>query len=356
MEAFNFPDIKPLSRALESALMEKINNKTKPLGSLGVLEELALTLGLIQGSDSPQVDKPKMLVFAGDHGVVAQGVSPFPQEVTCQMVMNFLAGGAAVSVFCQQHDVPLQVVDVGVNGEFESMPLLTNRKVNMGTKDFSLAPAMTENEFLLALDAGVTEVNVAHSEGKNILLFGEMGIGNTTVGAALMSAFLSKPIRECVGAGAGSTSEGIEKKISVIENAFARIDAHYGTPIAQLNADVIAQEIAGFEVVAMAGAMLRSAELGLAYVVDGFICTSALLLASKLNQNVVDYGIFAHQSHERAHLDMLAHFKASPILSLSMRLGEGSGAIVALPIIQSAAIFLNNMASFESAGVSEGLS
>ncbi|WP_240009649.1 nicotinate-nucleotide--dimethylbenzimidazole phosphoribosyltransferase [Marinomonas algicola] len=354
MKAFDFPDIRPLSRAYESALMGRINNKTKPLGSLGMLEELALTLGLIQGSETPQVDKPKMLVFAGDHGVVAQGVSPFPQEVTCQMVMNFLAGGAAVSVFCQQHAVPLQVVDVGVNGEFESMPLLTNRKVNMGTKDFSVAPAMTESEFLLALNAGVKEVDVAHSEGKNILLFGEMGIGNTTVGAALMSAILSKPVRECVGAGAGVTHEGIEKKISVIENTFARIEAHYDTPIAQLDADVLAQELAGFEVVAIAGAMLRSAELGIAYVVDGFICTSALLLASKLNKSVVDYGIFAHQSHEKAHLDMLAHFKAKPILSLSMRLGEGSGAIVALPIIQSAALFLTNMASFESAGVSEG--
>ncbi|MCZ2722718.1 nicotinate-nucleotide--dimethylbenzimidazole phosphoribosyltransferase [Marinomonas sp. 15G1-11] len=355
MKAFNFPDIKPVATSLESALMEKINNKTKPLGSLGILETLALQLGLIQNSPSPTVDKPKMLVFAGDNGVAVQGVSPFPQEVTQQMVLNFLAGGAAVSVFCQQHNVPLQVVDVGVNAELATVPLLTNHKVGMGTKDFSVSPAMTEAEFLLALGAGVKEVDLAHSEGKNILLFGEMGIGNTTIGAALMSALLSKPVKECVGAGAGSTTAGIEKKIAVIETAFTRIEAFYQQPITDLSPEVIAQELAGFEVVAMAGAMLRSAELGIAYVIDGFICTAALLLASKLNPHVVDYGIFAHQSHEKAHLALLAHFKAKPILSLSMRLGEGSGAIVALPIIQSATVFLNNMASFESAGVSEGL-
>ncbi len=355
MKSFNFSGIKPVTYDLEPSLMMKINNKTKPLGSLGVLEELALKVGLIQGTESPSVDKPKMLVFAGDNGVVNQGVSPFPQEVTSQMVFNFLSGGAAVSVFCKQHNVPLQVVDVGVNAQFESMPLLTDRKVSMGTKDFTLSPAMSQKEFLSALHAGATEVDVAAEEGKNLLLFGEMGIGNTTTSAALVSALTQTAIAECVGAGAGSTSEGIKRKINVIEKAVARIEAERGLPITDLPATKIAEELAGFEIVAMAGAMLRSAEKGIAYVVDGFICSAALLLASKLNPLVAEYGIFAHESHEKAHLSLLSHFNAKPILSLSMRLGEGSGAIIALPIIQSAIVFLNNMASFESAGVSEGL-
>ncbi|MFT2109516.1 nicotinate-nucleotide--dimethylbenzimidazole phosphoribosyltransferase [Marinomonas sp. 2405UD68-3] len=355
MKSFSFSGIKPVAYDLEPILLMKINNKTKPLGSLGVLEELALKIGLIQGTESPKVDQPKMLVFAGDNGVVKQGVSPFPQEVTSQMVFNFLSGGAAVSVFCQQHHVPLQVIDVGVNSQFKPMPLLTDRKVNMGTKDFTQSAAMTQKEFLSALYAGAVEVDVAVEEGKNILLFGEMGIGNTTTSAALVSALTQTPIVDCVGAGAGATGEGIKRKISVIEKAFARIESKRGLPIAELGADKIAEELAGFEIVAMAGAMLRSAEKGIVYVVDGFICTAALLLASKLNPLVVEYGVFAHQSHEKAHLELLSHFKANPILSLSMRLGEGSGAIVALPIIQSAIVFLNSMASFESAGVSEGL-
>jgi len=355
VKSFNFSGIKPVAYDLEPTLMMKINNKTKPLGSLGVLEELALKIGLIQGTEYPNVDKPKMLVFAGDNGIVNQGVSPFPQEVTSQMVFNFLSGGAAVSVFCKQHNVPLQVIDVGVNSQFAPIPLLTDRKVEMGTQDFTQSPAMSQNAFLSALYAGVAEVDIAVDEGKNLLLFGEMGIGNTTTSAALVSALMQVPITDCVGAGAGATSEGIKRKISVIEKAFARIESERGLSIAELGADKIAEELAGFEIVAMAGAMLRSAEKGIAYVVDGFICTAALLLASRLNPLVVEYGIFAHQSHEKAHLALLSHFKANPILSLSMRLGEGSGAIVALPIIQSSVVFLNNMASFESAGVSEGL-
>lgn len=346
-------NIRPVAEEMSSALQQKIDNKTKPRGALGQLEAIALQLGQIQQSLSPQVDKPKMLVFAADNGVVAQGVSPFPQEVTMQMVFNFLAGGAAVSVFCRQHQVPLQVVDVGVNAEFMPTALLSQRKVAMGTQDFSLSAAMTNEQFATALNAGITETNQAVAEGHNILLLGEMGIGNTTTSAALMSALTGIATVDCVGAGTGADAAGMRHKVAVISAALERVSNDHQQSLSELDAITLGCELAGFEIVALTGAMLAAAAQGLVFVVDGFICTTALLLAAKMNPLVVQYAIFAHQSHEKAHQALLAHFSAQPILSLGMRLGEGSAAILALPLIQSAAVFMQQMASFESAGVSE---
>lgn len=343
---FDYP-ISVLPDTLTAALQHKIDNKTKPRGALGRLETIALQLGRIQNTLTPDVSQPKMLVFAADHGVVEQGVSPFPQEVTMQMVMNFLAGGAAVSVFCQQHQVDLRIVDVGVKAEFPEHPLLSQRKVAMGTQDLSVTEAMSPEQMAQALDVGRSEVNAAIESGSRILLFGEMGIGNTTTSSCLMAALTGLGPEQCVGPGTGADPAGVAKKAAVIRRALARIR------MSDQDTSDIACQFGGFEIVAMAGAMLQSAHRKTAFVVDGFICTVALLLASRWQPAVTEYAIFAHHSEETAHGTLLDLLAAQPLLSLDMRLGEGSGAILALPLIQSAALFLNQMASFESAGVSE---
>ncbi|TYL47436.1 nicotinate-nucleotide--dimethylbenzimidazole phosphoribosyltransferase [Marinomonas sp. IMCC 4694] len=339
--------------AIDSTLQQKIDNKTKPLGSLGEIEGLAFQLGHIQQTSSPDVSKPKMIVFAADHGVVAQGISLFPQEVTPQMVMNFLQGGAAVSVFCQQHKVPLRVVDVGVNAELEAHPLLGVRKVAYASQDFSVQAAMTGDQVALALQAGVDEVNLALDEGVNVLMFGEMGIGNTCVSSCMMTALMGVSPENCVGRGTGLDKAGVSHKAQIIQASLHRAEQDTGLPMSQWTAQTLAEQVGGFEIIAMAGAMLQSAQRQTAFVVDGFICTVALLFAQKVAPNVVAYAVFSHQSNEQAHTQLLAHFKAQPVLSLGLRLGEGSGAILAYPLIQSACVFLNQMASFDSAGVAE---
>lgn len=348
--------IPALASTLDETLQSKIDNKTKPIGSLGELEKLALQLGRIQQTLEPEITKPTMIVFAGDHGVVAQNISLFPQEVTQQMVLNFLAGGAAVSVFCQQHNVPLRVVDVGVNGNFEKADLLSQRKVAHGTADFSVQPAMSQYQYQAALQAGVAEVDLVKASGSNLLMFGEMGIGNTTTASALMSAITGIPASECAGSGTGLSSEGVSHKAQVILQTQQRIQQghHHDDCLSKLDTELLACECGGFEIVAMAGAMLRAAELGMAFVVDGFICSSAFLFARTLQPNVQSFAIFAHQSQEKAHTLLLEYMQAKPLLSLGLRLGEGSGAILALPIIQSAVLFMKNMASFDSAAVSKG--
>ncbi|BFM51210.1 nicotinate-nucleotide--dimethylbenzimidazole phosphoribosyltransferase [Marinomonas sp. THO17] len=344
--------ISPLSTTLDADLQLKIDTKTKPPGSLGALEQLAFQLGRIQGSLVPNVDSAKMLVFAADHGVVDQGISLFPQEVTPQMVMNFLMGGAAVSVFCQQHQVPLGVVDVGVKGDIAEHVLLSSRKVAHGSQDFSQMAAMTREQVAQAMHAGIEEVDQAIAEGCNLLMFGEMGIGNTCVSSCMMSALLGESGQVTAGRGTGLDDAGVSHKATVIQASLKRAQAETGKSIQQWDAETLAMQVGGFEILAMAGAMLQSASRNTAFVVDGFICSVALLFAHKVNPFVKDYAVFAHQSNEQAHKKLLAYLQAEPILSLDLRLGEGSGAILAYPLIKSACVFMANMASFESAGVS----
>lgn len=344
--------ISALPSVIEADLQHKIDTKTKPLGSLGELERIAFKLGKIQQTLTPDVSKPKMIVFAADHGVVAQGISLFPQEVTPQMVMNFLMGGAAVSVFCEQHNVPLRVVDVGVNAELAPHPLLGARKVAFASQDFSQQAAMTSQQVELAIQAGVDEANIAIDAGTNLLMFGEMGIGNTCVSSCMMAALMGVSAAESTGRGTGLDQAGVSHKAQVIEQSLMRAEQETGQTRSSWSAQTVAEQLGGFEILAMAGAMLQSAQRQTAFVVDGFICTVALLFAQKVAPNVSDYAIFAHQSNEKAHKVLLEQFNADPILSLNLRLGEGSGAILAYPLIQSACVFLNKMASFESAGVS----
>lgn len=329
--------------ALADRLDDAINNKTKPLGSLGALESLAKQLGLIQQTVAVAVDRPAVVVFAGDHGVVAEGISAFPQDVTWQMVENFLANGAAINVFARQNGAALHIVDAGVNHDFGARPGLVDRKVAHGTRNFALEPAMTAEQCATAMAHGAALV--ADLPG-NVVGFGEMGIGNTTSAAALMHKLAGIPVADCVGAGTGLSPEGVLRKQRVIE---AAVERHAGVSEAL---DVLAT-FGGFEIAMMAGAMLQAASLRKALLVDGFIVTSALLVASRIAPEILDYCVFAHCSDEAGHRRMLEQLGAKPLLQLGMRLGEGTGAALALPLLHAAANFLNEMATFSSASVSE---
>ncbi|TPE54488.1 nicotinate-nucleotide--dimethylbenzimidazole phosphoribosyltransferase [Maribrevibacterium harenarium] len=349
--------IAPVSGAMDEQIAHGINTKTKPLGSLGLLEKYAAKLAAIQQTLTPSVSKAQMLVFAGDHGVCAQGFSAFPAEVTPQMVHNFLHGGAAVSVFCQQHHVPLLVVDVGVNVEFTAHPLLCRAKVARGTYDFTVRPALELEQVEQALTVGRQRVRHSIEQyGTELFLFGEMGIGNTGVSSCLMSAILGISPEQTVGRGTGLDDDGVARKAMLIQRAFDRVKKEHGGSPGAWPLELVLQEFGGLEILAIAGAMLESAAHGRAFLVDGFICTVALLIAEQVNQHVLDYALFAHQSNEQAHQTLLEHFNAEPVLDLGLRLGEGSGAILAYPLLQSACVFLGQMASFESAGVADGSS
>ncbi|SHN44649.1 nicotinate-nucleotide-dimethylbenzimidazole phosphoribosyltransferase [Duganella sacchari] len=329
--------------ALAVQLDNAINNKTKPLGSLGVLEALAKQLGLIQNTRAISISKPAILVFAADHGVVAEGISAYPQDVTWQMVENFLAGGAAINVFAAQNSCDLRVIDAGVNHDFGPRSGLTDRKLAHGTHNFAQQPAMSSELCDTALATGMALV--AELEG-NVVGFGEMGIGNTTAAAALMHKLTGIPVAQCVGAGTGLSAEGILHKQHVIEAAVAKhvhaTEAH----------DVLAT-FGGLEIAMMAGAMLKAAELRKVLLIDGFIVTSALLVAARMQPAILDYCVFAHCSNENGHQQMLEALNAKPLLNLGLRLGEGTGCALALPLLHAAANFLNQMATFESAQVSE---
>jgi nicotinate-nucleotide--dimethylbenzimidazole phosphoribosyltransferase len=329
--------------ALAAQLDQAINNKTKPLGSLGVLEQLAKQIGLIQQTTQLTVAAPAILVFAADHGVVAEGISAYPQSVTWQMVENFLAQGAAINVFARQTGALLKVIDAGVNHDFGPRDGLIDRKIGPGTRNFAVEPAMTQVECAAALAAGAALVD--ELEG-NVLGFGEMGIGNTSAAAALMHKLTQTPVSECVGAGAGLSSEGILHKQHVIEAAALR-HADVTEPM-----NVLAT-FGGFEIAMMCGAMLRAAERRMVLLIDGFIVTSALLVAARLQPAILDYCVFSHCSDESGHKKLLHNLGGRPLLNLDLRLGEGTGSALALPLIHAAVNFMREMATFESASVSE---
>jgi len=338
------PAIAPTANAdLAAQLDHAINNKTKPLGSLGALEGLAKQLGLIQQTVAVSIDRPAILVFAGDHGVVAEGISAYPQDVTWQMVENFLGNGAAINVFARQNGAGLHIVDAGVNHDFGPRPGLVDRKIAHGTRNFAREAAMSAEQCAMAMEHGAALV--AGLQG-NVIGFGEMGIGNTTAAAALMHKLAGIPVADCVGAGTGLSPEGVLRKQRVIEAAAER---HAGATQAF---DVLAT-FGGFEIAMMSGAMLQAAALRKTLLIDGFIVTSALLAASRMCPAILDYCVFAHCSDEAGHRRMLEQLGARPLLQLGMRLGEGTGAALALPLLHAAANFLNEMATFSSASVSE---
>ncbi|VVE57251.1 nicotinate-nucleotide--dimethylbenzimidazole phosphoribosyltransferase [Pandoraea anhela] len=342
-------DIAAPSAAMDDSLQHAIDTKTKPPGSLGALERVAHRLGRIQQSTAPDLTRAAMLVFAGDHGVVAAGVSPYPQAVTAQMVLNFLGGGAAINVFCRANDIEMEVINAGVVADFPSHASLVDIPVARGTRNFLDAPAMTREQLEAALTAGAARVVTHASRGTRMIGFGEMGIGNTSSAACLMQRLTGLPLPACVGRGTGVDDAGLARKTAILERALAAHPAT-GTPPDPL--DTLAT-FGGFEIAMMTGAYLAAAKLGLVIVVDGFISTAALLVASRVSPAVLDYCVFAHASDETGHRAMLDALGAEPLLQLGLRLGEGTGAALAMPLIRAAAAFLREMATFEGAGVSD---
>lgn len=328
--------------ALSEILDHAINNKTKPFGSLGVLEELARQIGLIQGTVHPELRAPEILVFAADHGIVAENVSAYPQGVTWQMVENFLSQDAAINVFSRQNECALQIIDAGVNHDFGLRPFLLDLKIRFGTRNFAVEPAMTVPECTTAMRHGM---ELAAALKGDVVGFGEMGIGNTTSAAAIMHKITAIPVVDCVGTGTGLSIEGVLHKQAVIE-ASAALHAKSMTPI-----DILAT-FGGFEIAMMAGAMLQAAALRKILLIDGFIVTSALLVAARLQPAILDYCVYSHCSNENGHRKMLAYLQARPLLQLDLRLGEGTGCALALPLLHAAVNFLRDMATFDSAQVS----
>ena len=341
---FTVPPIDDLQdEALTARVQTALDQKTKPQGSLGRLETLALKLAQIQGRDLPALEHPQMVVFAGDHGLAARGVSAFPSDVTWQMVENFLAGGAAVSVLARQHGLALTVVDAGVKHEFAPRPGLLQRKIGWGTADALDGPAMSAAECAAAIETGA---GVVRSLPGNVLLFGEMGIGNTSSASLLMARLTGEAIDRCTGRGTGVDGPALVRKTEILRKVLAR-HAAATAPLDALAA------FGGFEIAMLVGAVLEAAAQRRVIVVDGFIVSSAVLVASRLAPHVLQRCVFAHQSDESGHRLMLARLEAEPLLSLGLRLGEGSGAALAWPLLDSACRILAEMASFASAGVSD---
>ncbi|WP_295856442.1 nicotinate-nucleotide--dimethylbenzimidazole phosphoribosyltransferase [uncultured Xylophilus sp.] len=330
--------------ALAARLQHLLDNKTKPRGALGRLEALALRIGLILGTEAPALTAPQLLVCAADHGLAARGVSAYPSDVTWQMVENFLAGGAAVSVLARQHGIALTVADCGVRHDFAPRPGLVVRKAAHGTADAAHGPAMTAEQCTAAIGHGRAIVQALPG---NALLLGEMGIGNTSAAALLLARLAGCDIADCTGAGTGLDAAGIVRKTEVLRAVLAR-HADIYAPL-----DVLAA-MGGLEIATLVGAVLQAAEERRVIVVDGFITTAAVLVALALEPAVVQRCVFSHRSGERGHARMLDHLGAEPLLDLGLRLGEGSGAALAWPLLVSACAVLRDMASFEAAGVSRG--
>lgn len=329
--------------ALTAALQHKIDRKTVPHGALGRLAALALRLGQILGTTAPRLQAPQLVVFAADHGIAARGVSAYPSDVTWQMVGNFLAGGAAVSVLARQHGIVQTVVDCGVRHDFEPAPGLVLRKIAPGTADSSQGPAMSAAQCAQALGNGIELVRQLPG---NALVLGEMGIGNTSAASLLAARVGGLDLAEVTGAGTGLDAAGIARKTAVLREALA-INADAREPLAALAA------LGGFEIATLVGAALQAASQRRVILVDGFIASSAVLVACQLAPAVLQRCVFAHRSNERGHARILQLLDATPLLDLGMRVGEGSGAALAWPLLESACRILNEMASFESAGVSD---
>ncbi|MBI3524986.1 MAG: nicotinate-nucleotide--dimethylbenzimidazole phosphoribosyltransferase [Betaproteobacteria bacterium] len=338
--------IPALATGLTAALQAKIDGKTKPPGSLGRLETLALQIGLIQNTPTPQLSNPHILVCAGDHGAAKAGVSAYPQDVTWQMVENFLAGGAAINVLARQAGMALTVVDAGVNHDFGARSGLIDAKVAHGTANYLEGPAMSADQRDAALAHGGRIVRGLADAGCNVLGFGEMGIGNTAAASLITHCLTGLPLAICVGRGTGLDDAGLERKRKLLTQALPHYTGAHDDALA-----VLAQ-FGGFEIAMLAGGMLAAAERRMLLLIDGFIVTAALLVAAKLAPALLDYCVFAHRSDEAGHALQLDHLGVKPLLQFGLRLGEGTGAALAYPLVAAAVALLDQMASFESAGVS----
>ena len=334
---------------MQAAIQEKIDNLNKPKGSLGRLEELAMQICLIQQTLEPSLAHPCHLLLGGDHGIEREGVSVSPREVTWQQMINFTRGGGGVNMFCRQHGFKLRIIDVGVDYDLSEVDGIIDRKIGRGTKNFLYEPAMSEDEFDCAIQIGSDLVDDCAAEGCRILCIGEMGIGNTSPSSIWMSLFGDIPLKNCIGAGAGLNNDGIRHKYEVLSKALKnyRASIHHPSTISHL------KYFGGFEMIAAIGAMLRAAELHIVILVDGFIMTACALASILLYPDTQDYMIFTHCGDESGHKMMLDIIDAKPLLHLGLRLGEGTGALCAFPIIDSAVRMMNEMNNFDNAKITK---
>ncbi len=347
MKRFN---VNSVDRSLQGAIQEKIDNLNKPKGSLGRLEELAMQVCLVQQTLEPSLAHPCHLLLGGDHGIEREGVSVSPREVTWQQMINFTRGGGGVNMFCRQHGFKLRIVDVGVDYDFSDVPGIIDRKIARGTKNFLYEPAMNEKEFDKAIQVGSDLVDDCVKEGCRILCIGEMGIGNTSPSSIWMSLFGDIPLKDCIGAGAGLNNDGIRHKYEVLSKALARHQSY----LSPLTSHLLPLRIfGGFEMIAAIGAMLHAAEQHLVILVDGFIMTACALGAIRLYPASQDYMIFTHCGDESGHKMMLDIVGAKPLLHFGLRLGEGTGALCAYPLVDSAIRMMNEMNTFDKAKITK---
>jgi nicotinate-nucleotide--dimethylbenzimidazole phosphoribosyltransferase len=340
-----FYSIPNVNKEMGKQVNEYINTLTKPIGSLGRLEELAIELAEMKNENFPSITKPGVLVFAADHGITAEGVSAYPQAVTEQMVLNFLNGGAAINVFSRQIGALLRIIDMGVATDIEHESLV-NKKIRYGTANFYKEDAMTREEAESAIEAGYSQGLEMIKRGAECLILGEMGIGNTTVSSTVLAVLSNEDVSSLVGNGTGISSEQLLHKVEVIKQAIQHRNPNPNDPI-----DILAK-VGGLEIAGMTGAMLAAAENRIPILVDGFISTIAALLAKSISNKVVEYMIMTHQSVEPGHEIAISLLGKQPLIDLNLRLGEGTGAAIAFPIIQSATLMLKEMATFSSAGIS----
>lgn len=326
-----------------TAIQRALDSKTKPIGSLGRLEQLAAQIATLQGTLNPSMSTCQLTIFGADHGIAGQGVSAYPSEVTRQMVLNLLSGGAAANVIANSLNIPIQLIDAGIAGEPIDHPDLLNRRIAPGTADFSLCPAMTPNQYQLATSQGT---NLFPST--DAVCFGEIGIANTASASIITHKILDIPLQDLVGPGTGLDNAGVQHKLAVLTQSANRTP----TP---LNAEIALTEYGGFEIAMMTAAIQQAAKSKRLVIIDGFIATAAAIAALNYDPSITNALVFSHRSGERGHDAMLQAINANPLLDLDMRLGEGTGALLAWPIIKAAAAILNDMATFESAGVSEKL-
>ena len=341
--------IQSVDNSLQPTIQAKIDNLNKPKGSLGRLEKLAMQICLIQQTLEPSLAHPCHLLLCGDHGIEREGVSISPREVTWQQMINFTHGGGGVNMFCRQHGFKLRIVDVGVDYDLSNIEGIINRKIARGTKNFLYEPAMSEKEFDQAIQIGCDLVDDCIAEGCRVLSIGEMGIGNTSPSSIWMHLFTGIPLEDCIGAGAGLDAPGIRHKYEVLSNALANYQAntHHPTPITHI------RHFGGYEMIAAIGAMLKAAEKHLVILVDGFIMTACALAAIQLYPVAKDYMIFTHCGDESGHKRMLDAMGANALLHLGLRLGEGTGALCAFPIVDSAVRMMNEMNNFDNARITK---
>ncbi|MGM9698058.1 MAG: nicotinate-nucleotide--dimethylbenzimidazole phosphoribosyltransferase [Prevotella sp.] len=347
MRAFDIH--KPASELCE-AIQQKIDHLNKPKGSLGRLEELAMQLCLIQHTLTPELNHPCHLLFGADHGIERENVSVSPREITWQQMINFIKGGGGVNMFCRQHGFNLKIVDVGVDFDLSNIEGIRNKKIANGTANFLYEPAMTEEQLDRAIGIGAAMVDECIAEGSNIICIGEMGIANTSPSSIWMSLMENIPLVECVGAGAGLNNEGIRHKYDVLSRSVEQFRKLMG--IEASTEDTI-RYFGGFEMVAAIGAMLRAAEQKIIVMVDGFIMSACALAAIRLYPEAFDYMVFGHQGDEGGHARMLKEMGARPLLSLGLRLGEGTGALCSYAIIESAVGMIREMNNFENAKITK---